>query len=179
MSDTPQGQNWWRATDGKWYPPEQLPPGYSLPMSPAPQRRSGGLLSYLGCFGSLLLVVAVVAYIAYFAPRIADMGNDGVEAEQPTTETAVSAETTFSATVSSIVTVNPATAIATVDITNVGNSAGVPYCTVRVADPSGTYKGVDLFEFEELQPGERRQFDAQLTVTNQGAVFATIGSADC
>lgn len=25
MSDTPQGQGWWQASDGKWYPPEQAP----------------------------------------------------------------------------------------------------------------------------------------------------------
>ncbi len=25
MSDTSQGSGWWRASDGKWYPPEQHP----------------------------------------------------------------------------------------------------------------------------------------------------------
>ena len=25
MSDTPQGSNWWKASDGRWYPPEQQP----------------------------------------------------------------------------------------------------------------------------------------------------------
>lgn len=25
MSDTPQGEGWWQASDGKWYPPEQAP----------------------------------------------------------------------------------------------------------------------------------------------------------
>lgn len=32
MSDTSQGPDWWQASDGKWYPPEQAP-GYQ---SPAP-----------------------------------------------------------------------------------------------------------------------------------------------
>lgn len=27
MSDTPQGEGWWQASDGKWYPPEQAPGG--------------------------------------------------------------------------------------------------------------------------------------------------------
>lgn len=27
MSDTPQGPDWWQASDGKWYPPEQTPGG--------------------------------------------------------------------------------------------------------------------------------------------------------
>jgi len=27
VSDTPQGEGWWQASDGKWYPPEQTPGG--------------------------------------------------------------------------------------------------------------------------------------------------------
>jgi uncharacterized membrane protein len=27
VSDTPQGPDWWQASDGKWYPPEQTPGG--------------------------------------------------------------------------------------------------------------------------------------------------------
>lgn len=34
MSDTPQGEGWWLASDGKWYPPETAP-GYQQP-PPAP-----------------------------------------------------------------------------------------------------------------------------------------------
>ena len=35
MSDTPQGQGWWQASDGKWHPPEQAP-GPSQPPAPTP-----------------------------------------------------------------------------------------------------------------------------------------------
>lgn len=177
MSDTPQGQNWWRATDGKWYPPEQLPPGYQLPPTPPPKADIWGCLG--GVVGILGVVLIVGLVLAAFGWLLTSSPNGDEEPAQSTQTSTTQTPTTFSASVSSIVTINPATAIATVDITNVGASAGVPYCTVSVADPSGTYKGVDFFEFEELQPGERRQFDAQLTVTNQGAVFATNGSADC
>ncbi len=31
MSDTPQGSDWWQASDGKWYPPEQAPGGGASP----------------------------------------------------------------------------------------------------------------------------------------------------
>jgi len=33
VSDSPQGEGWWQASDGKWYPPQQHPgtPWYSLP----------------------------------------------------------------------------------------------------------------------------------------------------
>lgn len=27
MSDAPQGPGWWRGSDGRWYPPEELPEG--------------------------------------------------------------------------------------------------------------------------------------------------------
>jgi hypothetical protein len=35
MSDTSQGQNWWQASDGKWYPPETHP-DYVVPLPPPP-----------------------------------------------------------------------------------------------------------------------------------------------
>jgi Domain of unknown function (DUF6777) len=40
MSDTSQGPGWWRASDGRWYPPEQ-PPGDAPPVAPAPSGPSG------------------------------------------------------------------------------------------------------------------------------------------
>ncbi len=36
MSDTPQGQGWWQASDGKWYPPEQRPGPVTPPAAPPP-----------------------------------------------------------------------------------------------------------------------------------------------
>jgi hypothetical protein len=35
MSDTSQGPGWWRASDGKWYRPEQHP-NYRPPPPPPP-----------------------------------------------------------------------------------------------------------------------------------------------
>jgi uncharacterized membrane protein len=35
VSDTPQGQGWWQASDGKWYPPESAP-GPTVPQAPPP-----------------------------------------------------------------------------------------------------------------------------------------------
>ena len=34
MSDTPQGPNWWQASDGKWYPPEAHPSASTPPPPP-------------------------------------------------------------------------------------------------------------------------------------------------
>jgi len=39
MSDESQGQGWWEASDGKWYPPDQVPgtaPPADLPADPVP-----------------------------------------------------------------------------------------------------------------------------------------------
>lgn len=38
MSDSSQGEGWWQASDGKWYPPEQAS---SLPVPPAPPTSPG------------------------------------------------------------------------------------------------------------------------------------------
>jgi hypothetical protein len=34
MSDFSQGEGWWQASDGKWYPPETAPPGFAAPTAP-------------------------------------------------------------------------------------------------------------------------------------------------
>lgn len=38
MSDTSQGPGWWKASDGKWYPPESA----ATPLAPAPAPPVGG-----------------------------------------------------------------------------------------------------------------------------------------
>ncbi len=71
MSDTPQGPGWWMAADGRWYPPDTAPPGWS---SPAPgaayvgprttnkRARNSLILGIVAffCFGVLLGPAAVV-----------------------------------------------------------------------------------------------------------------------
>ena len=41
MSDAPQGQDWWQASDGKWYPPAGAGEGGA----PPPSSSGGGGLS--------------------------------------------------------------------------------------------------------------------------------------
>jgi hypothetical protein len=36
MSDQSQGEGWWQASDGKWYPPEQAAPGFAAPTGEVP-----------------------------------------------------------------------------------------------------------------------------------------------
>src|ERR1700751_2971439 len=41
MSDIAQGPGWWRASDGRWYPPEQHPSYQSFPPPPPPNPVGG------------------------------------------------------------------------------------------------------------------------------------------
>jgi hypothetical protein len=80
MSMEPRGPGWWRASDGRWYPPQPRPPYPSQPRPayapqpfgtgpPVPQKKSGGH----GVLFAVLLVVAIVlgagALGAYFLFR--------------------------------------------------------------------------------------------------------------
>lgn len=77
MSDSPQGPNWWKATDGRWYPPElftgppELRPGAqdepSTPQQPAdepepkdhaPRTRRPPIAIVMGVVAALLLTLA-------------------------------------------------------------------------------------------------------------------------
>ena len=46
MSDSQQGPDWWRASDGKWYPPEQTPggPPVQTPPGASPTATAAGLV---------------------------------------------------------------------------------------------------------------------------------------
>ena len=59
MSMQPQGPGWWRASDGRWYPPQPrpaYPPQQFHAGPPAPQKKRGG-------HGVLIAVLAVVGVI--------------------------------------------------------------------------------------------------------------------
>jgi len=69
MSDTPQGSDWWKASDGKWYPPQS-----ATPAAPAAGRATPneaiislvtGILGIVTCcaWGLPGLVLGVVAVI--------------------------------------------------------------------------------------------------------------------
>jgi len=98
VSDTPQGEGWWQASDGKWYPPEQAP-GYQEPQQgyaqPAAAGGGGGTVSvgealsygwqkYQANVGQLLVaaiigfvIMAVLGAIGYFAVFAGAIGGSG------------------------------------------------------------------------------------------------------
>lgn len=100
MSDQPQGEGWWIASDGKWYPPESEPPTSSMaessaaPGPPAPTPRDFPWVSWQ---------VAVVAVLFLAAGFVAGLllgrsGDDDSSEDIVTTEafatTATDATTT-------------------------------------------------------------------------------------
>ena len=72
MADTSQGDGWWVAADGKWYPPESAPaaapaaaappaPGPSAAPTTAPQDNAGGLVKLIGWFVVIAGVAVIIA----------------------------------------------------------------------------------------------------------------------
>jgi hypothetical protein len=89
MSDRPQGEGWWLASDGKWYPPESRP---GAPVAPAPPgappqvRLSAGLHRAVRVFLYLTAAAAGLAVVgmANAIPKVdawwsAPIGSDAVE----------------------------------------------------------------------------------------------------
>lgn len=64
MSDTPQGEGWWQASDGKYYPPEQAPAGGGGAAA-GPVVDIGAALSYgwnkfIKYLGQIIVIVLVI-----------------------------------------------------------------------------------------------------------------------
>ena len=74
VSDTSQGDGWWQAADGKWYPPEQHPSAHAPPppsqqpaVPPPPQTivvqqksNTGKIIGILGLVFCILPVLAII-----------------------------------------------------------------------------------------------------------------------
>jgi hypothetical protein len=75
VSDDPQGPGWWRASDGRWYPPQAAPPSWppggppGAPYTPPPPAKTNrgclialaivGVLAVLGIAAVVVVVLAV------------------------------------------------------------------------------------------------------------------------
>jgi hypothetical protein len=89
MSDTQQGPNWWKASDGKWYPPESHP-DYRPPPPPSGGRRrkekrgtSVWKLALGVCLGLMLFLVVCSALISSGVKKITDTKEATVRIEAP------------------------------------------------------------------------------------------------
>lgn len=64
MSDVSQGEGWWLASDGKWYPPESVPgPPSSLARNRGMRdgRKGLAILAVLGLLAGVQLVIVAMA----------------------------------------------------------------------------------------------------------------------
>jgi hypothetical protein len=95
MTDTSQGQGWWLASDGKWYPPQSQVktapppiggygpppvPGYGAPPPVLMQQKKGHgcLYAFLAVMGiGLILVIVLVEAVGTAAKRISDNATAG------------------------------------------------------------------------------------------------------
>lgn len=76
--------------------------------------------------------------------------------------------------------INPATISFRYRVTNDGTQPVTPDCTISFQDPSGTYRGYDIFTPNEPIPAGVSQFYVgQLTITKEGAEYATEYEAEC
>ncbi|MDQ3980951.1 MAG: hypothetical protein M3314_15625 [Actinomycetota bacterium] len=78
MSDEPREPGWWKASDGKWYPPDQRPSPPSAPSSQVP--REGRYASFLLFGASLAFVVGpFLPWIKMSAPFVGTVTRSGIE----------------------------------------------------------------------------------------------------
>jgi hypothetical protein len=72
MSDYSQGPGWWQASDGKWYPPEQVPasptPGGSPAGTPSASVDIGAALGYgwrkfVQYLGQIIIIVVIIVAV--------------------------------------------------------------------------------------------------------------------
>lgn len=89
-------------------------------------------------------------------------------------------KTTFDAEWQTNIVVNPATVTALFTVTNTGDQAAVPDCIVKAYDrEGGAYTGRFRGDLEELAPGEKVTGRADITITSEGAAYATDGEVSC
>lgn len=83
MSDTQQGQDWWKASDGKWYPPNA-----PLDRGAQPQAKKGGCLKAALIAFAVLVLLGILGVVAggMLVNEAADEDKDELEGESGTPE---------------------------------------------------------------------------------------------
>jgi hypothetical protein len=88
--------------------------------------------------------------------------------------------TTYSAKVTRYEVINPADLAVVVQVTNTGDQAGTPTCTIDAEDGSYAYHGVDVATLKDpVAAGATTNFADNLTITGQGAQYVTEATAKC
>ncbi len=139
MSDTPQGEGWWVASDGKWYPPESHPAwsgggiGQPSPMDPDVDKpglwarfRSwpivGQIAAWIGVGFVALMVIGAIAG----PPEEEAADEDEASAAETTTTTDSPDQTTTTSTTVAPTTTAPSTTTSTTSTTTTTTTAPTP-----------------------------------------------------
>jgi hypothetical protein len=86
----------------------------------------------------------------------------------------------YPVTVETRAVINPATISFRYRVTNDGTQPVTPDCDIRFQDTSGTYRGFDVFTpVEPIPAGVSQFYVGQLTITKEGAEYATEYTAEC
>jgi hypothetical protein len=154
MSSTSQGEGWWLASDGKWYPPTSAnrpaPP-------PPPKSKKGAKIGCLVIVGGLVVVILIVVLAVVLG------GSSG---------------TTYRAVITDLTPANPAEMNVIITVHNTGKTAGAPDCTIELSSPGSAYTGFDgLTAVAKIRPGGQENYRDTITVTNQGSHFVTLGAS--
>jgi hypothetical protein len=137
----------------------------------------------------VLLVIAVMIGVTAVAGIVSlfDDGSEGESTEPVATEpsttpspTAPEPKPEWDAGVLSTKVVNPATVRVTFLVMNKGDAPGRPVCTTRVRDfrSNDTWFEINTAK-EPIKPGKIARFNVLVTVTNEGARYATYERVKC
>ena len=88
MTDQPQGPEWWLASDGKWYPPDQapaVPPRETWAAAATPSPPSGGMSS--GAKVALIVGVSILVLVVLAGLAALLLGTDSTSSSQSTEST--------------------------------------------------------------------------------------------
>lgn len=64
MSDTSQGNGWWMASDGKWYPPQSAPPPPAVYVQAPKKGPRWGCIIPIGVVGLVIVLLVVIIAVA-------------------------------------------------------------------------------------------------------------------
>ncbi|MBM3210443.1 hypothetical protein FJZ39_03855 [Candidatus Saccharibacteria bacterium] len=68
----------------------------------------------------------------------------------------------------------------TFTVTNTGVVDANPACNIRIQSPDGQYQGIDYVTWDTLlKPGETKYFEGLVTISRDGAAYATKSEVSC
>ena len=73
----------------------------------------------------------------------------------------------------------PATGTLIFTVKNVSDVNGIAECSIVMRDKSYHYKGTDLVTTYEIPAGEKRRYNLDMVITNEGSVYVDTLDIEC